>query len=227
MLYRLTGVASSRTILTMGHIRTHARSPEQKQRRRIQMIDAARQLEELAGFNALAVAQVARLAGVAKGTVFLYFPTKEALGLALLELLLTEWFTDLEEAPIAPDARSLARRIASSVDSRPALVRMLALQGSLESNVEVAHLHTFKWNVLEAMRSAGRAMEKGLPALSPGDGFRLIQFVQVLVTGLQPLAAARSTLSAPELAPLRIDFAGALESALRVHLEGLRALRRT
>lgn len=208
-----------------------ARSPEAKRRRAADLVRAARGLEQDSGFADMVVAAVARRAGVAKGTVFLYFPTKEALGLALLEELLDEWYEALRVAVRADETpRPLARRIAATVAERPALVRMLALLGSvLERNVTAEEAGAFRRRLLANMRETGAALEEALPFLTRGDGLQLQLFVLVLIAGLQPFAEppapVRDALSAPELAALRLDFAGSLESALRVHLEGLRALR--
>jgi AcrR family transcriptional regulator len=220
-------------IVTMSQIRHHARSAGEKQARADAILDAARELEQQAGFSRLAVADIARRAGIAKGTFFLYFTTKEAVGLGLLEAELRDWLSELERAgraitePAAPQL--LARTLAATIVARPALVRLLALQGALERNVEPEVMRGFRSRVLVGLRAAGGALELALASRGSADGFRLLQFVQVVVIGLQPFAelsgAAHEVLSGPELASLRIDFAGALESALRVHLEGLRALR--
>jgi AcrR family transcriptional regulator len=217
----------------MSQIRHHARSASEKLARARDILDAARALEQQLGFTAIAVAEVARRAGIAKGTFFLYFSTKEALGLGLLEMELVDWLAELERAgremtePAAPQV--MARKLAATIVARPALLRLLALQGALESNVEPDVLRGFRSRILVQLRGAGSALEAALAAQGSVDGFRLVQFVQVLVIGLQPFAAsgtvARDVFSSPDLAPLRVDFAGALESALRVHLEGLRALR--
>ena len=153
--------------------------------------------------------------------------------MGLLEGRLLDWLAELERvgqamtAPAAP--QSLARTLSATIVARPALVRLLALQGTLERNVEADVLRRFRKRVLLSLRGAGAALEGALGLRGSADGFRLLQFVQVVVIGLQPYTefsgATREELSSSELAPLRIDFAGALESTLRVHLEGLRALR--
>lgn len=209
-----------------------ARSVEHKQIRARQILQAARALEERHGFTALAVADVARTARVAKGTVFLYFATKEGLGLALLRELQDEWFSALD-ASLAEraglEARTLASLVAQSLSARPALVRMIAQQGALERNCEAPSVRSYRRWLLMRMRSAAGLLEARLPYLTRGDGLRLLLFIQVLMVGLQPLAepcaSAREALTLPELAPLRLDFRGSLESALRVHMEGLRTLR--
>ena len=60
-----------------------ARKVEHKQARAKDILDAALALYRARGFAAFTMADLAAEVGLAKGTVFLYFPTKEALGLAL------------------------------------------------------------------------------------------------------------------------------------------------
>lgn len=198
------------------------------------ILDAATRLERDTPFARLTMAAVAAQAGVAKGTIFLYYPTKETLGLALLEASLGNWFDALDAAfgGSAPprEPRVVARFMASSLSSRPALLRMLSLLGAvLEPNVEQERIAAFRSLLLKRMRTAGARLEAALPFLVRGDGLRVLLYIQTLVIGLHPMAepapAARAVLERPEMAPLRVDFAGGLESAVRVHLEGLRALR--
>lgn len=221
--------------MTMSQI-TRARSTEAKRQRAETLLRAARELEAEHGFTAMTMAAVAERAGLAKGTLFLYFPTKEALGLALLDDLLDGWFSELV-AGLAPeriggDPRRVARLIAASLARRPSLTRMLAIQGAvLERNVDGESIRTFKAGLLARLRETGAALERALPFLVRGDGLQFQLFLHVLVAGLHPMAepaeGVREALGGAELAALRLDFAGSLESALRVHLEGLRALRRT
>ena len=64
--------------------RYRARSVEDKDLRRAQLIAAATQLFADADFDAVTIARVAARAGVAKGTAYLYFATKESLFLELV-----------------------------------------------------------------------------------------------------------------------------------------------
>jgi AcrR family transcriptional regulator len=58
---------------------------QQKERVRAKIQRSAERLFRKHGFNAATTRQIATAAGVAAGTVFNYFPTKDDLGLALLE----------------------------------------------------------------------------------------------------------------------------------------------
>src|SRR4051794_30361832 len=72
-----------------------ARSASDKELRREAILDAARRLLRRVPTAELTVADVARTAGLAKGSVFRYFATKEALVLAVFELELAELFGSL------------------------------------------------------------------------------------------------------------------------------------
>src|SRR6185436_5575120 len=93
-----------------------ARKHEDKQARRQDILDAARALvAEGAPFERIMVADVAERAGIAKGTVYLYFKTKEELLLALLEQLLDAWFPALAAALDGGRGRWSGARVAGTI----------------------------------------------------------------------------------------------------------------
>src|ERR1700759_642048 len=69
---------------------------EDKEARRQLLLNEALALYQATSYAAVKISDVAERAKLAKGTVFLYFPTKEALFLALLEELLFAWCDTLE-----------------------------------------------------------------------------------------------------------------------------------
>src|SRR5512140_2346183 len=73
-----------------------ARNDEDKEARRQLILGEALALYRATSYAEVKMADVAERSKLAKGTVFLYFPTKEALFLALLEDLLFAWFDTLE-----------------------------------------------------------------------------------------------------------------------------------
>ena len=60
-----------------------ARTQDQKHFRRQQILDAAKMHFEDVGYESFSMANLAKLAGVAKGTLYLYFATREEVFLAL------------------------------------------------------------------------------------------------------------------------------------------------
>lgn len=209
-----------------------ARSSEAKQERAQRIVGAARELQAEQPFGELTMAAIARRAGLAKGTIFLYFATKEALGLALTEALLNGWFVDvaaeLDTLPAPSEPRTIARLIAGTVDARPDLVRMLALLGTLlEHNVAVETMLAFKRRLLDRLDELGAKLERVVPFVAPGGGTRALLLIHALVVGLQQMAApapaAREALQTPELERLAVDLHTELELALAAYFLGLEA----
>jgi AcrR family transcriptional regulator len=207
-----------------------ARSPEAKQRRRDAILDEALRQFERSGFDRIAMADIARAGGVAKGTLYLYFKTKEELFLGLLQRLLDQWLDQLDSALATGSHRlpaaALTTLFAESLGARPALRRLLALLGPvLEQNVEYERALRFKWRLAGRLTATGSQLERRTVFLRPGDGTRLLLQVQALVIGLQvqaePAPVVRRILEAPGLEPLRLDFDREFRSAAGALLTGL------
>lgn len=88
------------------------RSPDA---RREQLLDAAETVLLDRGLAASTVADVAEAAGVAKGTVYLYFDSKDAL-LAGLRARYLGRFADAVEGPVRPGRASVLTRLQRFVD---------------------------------------------------------------------------------------------------------------
>ena len=207
-----------------------ARKDEDKEARRRLILDEALALYRSTSYADVKMADVAERARLAKGTVFLYFPTKEALFLALLEDLLFAWFARLDGLLEHGDGRwtgaRLARTVAESLEGEEPLTRLLALlQTVLEQNVTVEQVRPFKERLLGALLSTGARVEQRLAFLKEGDGPRFLIHLHALVTGLRQMAdvapVTREVLSQPHLAPLRVDFTVELTAALTTLLRGL------
>jgi AcrR family transcriptional regulator len=65
--------------------------PEQYRRRRVHIIESAVGLFAIKGFAATTTADICRAAGVSTGSLFHYFPSKQAVFHALWELDVDEW----------------------------------------------------------------------------------------------------------------------------------------
>ena len=72
-------------------INQRARSLEQKAMRRLAVLEAAEAYFRDVGYQAFSMAQLAKNTGVAKGTLYLYFKTREELFLTLYEQSLVRW----------------------------------------------------------------------------------------------------------------------------------------
>lgn len=68
-----------------------------KEKTRSSILESARQLFSERGFDAATTREIARLAKIAAGTLFNYFPSKEALGMELMAEALESGKRDFEE----------------------------------------------------------------------------------------------------------------------------------
>src|SRR5262252_9191514 len=155
-----------------------ARKAEDKAVRRRAILDTARALFAEARFDAIKMSEVAERTGLAKGTVFLYFPTKEALFLDLLEEEMDEWIAELLEGFDAggrwTPAR-VARLFARTLVARPTFTRLLPLLDNvLETNVSVERIVEFKKRLLERMARVAFVLEKRLDFVRAGEGASLL-----------------------------------------------------
>jgi AcrR family transcriptional regulator len=221
------GAAKAKRVLPL-----RARKDEDKEARRRLILDEALALYTATSYAEVKMADVAERSKLAKGTVFLYFPTKEALFLALLEDLLFAWFEKLDGLLSSGEGRwtgaRLARTVAESLEGQEPLTRLLALlQTVLEQNVTEEQVRGFKERLLMALVRTGALVEKRLAFLQPGEGGRFLLHLHALVTGLRQMAdvapVTRGVLDLPHMAPLRVDFTCELTAALTHLLRGLEA----
>lgn len=111
-----------------------ARSPEEKGQRRDDILRAAERLWAKTPHAELSMNQVAREAKLAKGTLYLYFDTKEEMFLALLTEHLQRWIDGLvalldERRPGTPG--EVADVLSASARGHEELRRLLILLGTV------------------------------------------------------------------------------------------------
>jgi AcrR family transcriptional regulator len=211
-------------------LRERARKAEDKELRRRAIVDAARGLFAERGWAGFAMAEVAARTGLAKGTLYLYWPTKEELLLAVLEELLWQWFDELDarlddaRAPAAP--RRLAAIVCESLASYEPLGRLLAvLQTVLEHNVARASVVRFKSELYERMAMSGARLERHLPGIGAGQGVRVLLHLNATLVGLVQMAdsapVVQEVLAAPPLSALAVDLPRELHAALTIYFEGI------
>lgn len=200
-----------------------ARSEDDKAARRRHLLDAAEQLLGSIPYEQLALATVARAAGLSKASAYTYFPTKESLFLALLERRLTHWITTLADriGRRTRTPRTLARTIAESL-ADDGLTRALLgrLHATLETNVPDAEVLAFKRFLASVVAQGGALVEHAVPALPAGQGEHLLLLTCALVIGLGTLSERSDNVARALEADLElsrrfdIDFSDELSNAL-------------
>ncbi len=213
-------------------IKQRAVNPDQKEERRQIILDVALQLFQAANYEAVSMVAVAEAAQIAKGTVYLYFKTKEALFLALLTQEFERWFdrvdTELRAKAQPLSIDSFGAFMVETLATHPALVRLIAiLHVILEQNIDFATALQFKEMLLRRVNQTGPHIESALPFLRPGEGMQLLLRIHALVIGLQhmaePAPLIRAVLTEPHLALFRVDFHSEFFRFLQTLLTGLAA----
>jgi AcrR family transcriptional regulator len=204
-----------------------ARSDEEKQQRETRIIEAAQALLLAGSFNDLNMSQVAEAAGLAKGTLYLYFQTKEALFLSVFERQMSDWFAAIESAfdrAGTRDHEAAAAILADSLIARPHLTRLLALSTVLlEHNISTERAYAHKIWLFGEVARVGAWLETrlGLPA---GAGVTLLLRLSIFAIGLEGLAhpspvSAAVYAQVPQLA--KLDYRAELVALLRLTLDVL------
>ncbi len=209
---------------------SRAMTDDQKQRRRDSILAVAMERFADTPYDELIMDAIASDAEVAKGTLYLYFHSKEQLFLALYEHELGRWFDELdaylEQNRSTASFDSVVQIMGASLKERPAFLRLMAiLHTVLERNLDRATALQFKTDLKARVLHSGELLEACLPFLKPGQGADLLLKINALVIGFQHLAepsqVMAQVLEEPGLALFRVNLTEQLLGTLRLLLMGL------
>ncbi len=219
-------------------VRRRAIQAGEKHARYHAILDAAERLLLQSPDRSANVAEVAREAGLAKGTVYLYFPGKEELLLALHERNLSAYHHALialldDRAAISiEDVFEVTR---TNVVGSPLFLPLASrCFGGMDQTVPVAARCAFERRMAAQLALAGAGLERHFAALKAGDGVELLRQMYALILGMWQTAGSASMGSGawiPESNSAVADsqYTGELGRALFALWEGslARARRRT
>ena len=201
--------------------RTRAVGAEDKEQRRAAIVAAAHALVHRDPSLTFSVEAVARRAGLAKGTLYLYFASREEVLLALHLQQSHEIFDVLEHALAAPgaDARSVLKAGMVYFRAHPEFFPLAGnCRGMLDANVTVEAALAFKVAIGERLGPLGERIQALYPGLAPGEGAALLMNSYAFIIGLWQQAdtpvVLRDVMKRPEMAIFRIDFEKQLTAAL-------------
>lgn len=200
-----------------------ARAPEDKSERRAVILRAAEALLHRDPSATFSVGEIARRAGLAKGTVYLYFGSREEMLLAVHDAQMGELFDALERALSRPKvgADAAARAVIGFLRHHPEFFRLsTSCHGALEDSLSAGVARCHRELVATRLASIGRRIEILHPGMRAGEGATLLKNSYALMLGLWQLAASplRVMGAAPgeqEPAALRINFEAQLSVALK------------
>lgn len=205
--------------MTVSQLKKRAVAPEDKTARRAAIVRAAEELSSRGA--AFSMDQLARRAGVAKGTVYLYFGTREEVLLAVHEKQSHELFDVVERAlaAAAPTGESVVRSGLRYLRSHPEFYPLAAnCRSMLDTNVSTEAAFAFKDRVARRLAALGTRIEALYAGLKAGEGAALLMNCYALILGLWQLAdvpvSLRAIMHRPEMQIFRIDFERQLTAAL-------------
>jgi AcrR family transcriptional regulator len=212
--------------MTNGHLKLRPRrravAPQEKSERREAILRAAELLLHANPGGAITVEDLARQAGLAKGTVYLYFRTREEVLLQVHLERLHGLFDELEAALQAPRVDAAYHAVRATLHYLRAHPEFLPLatncRGMLEANASAQAALEYKLALGVRLSAIGARIEELYPSLARGDGMALLMNSYALMIGLwqitDPPACLREAMQRPELGMFRIDFDKQLAAAL-------------
>ncbi len=168
----------------------HAHALEDKAARRSAILQAAATLFRAGPGTLPTAAEIAVAAGLAKGTVYLYFRTKEEIFAALL---LEDWGAVMDRCQLLFKASQASRAakvdaflsaLVAHVEAHTELLRLDALgYGVLERNMPLDALTAHKADYMVRLEETGRVIDLAL-RLEKGRGVQLLMRTYALTRGL-------------------------------------------
>jgi AcrR family transcriptional regulator len=206
---------------------------EDKEERRQELLDAVEKLYLRHPSRMPSVAEVAAAAGLAKGTVYLYFPAKEDMLLALHERHVAGFFAALmkrlaEAGPL--DFDDVFEVTLEHIIRVPGYLPLTSrCFGMMDRETPLESAIAFKVRVAKVLGIGGAALERHFPALGKGGGLLLLMHSYGLIVGLWQLLHPNErfgrAMDRPELKPLKLDYEREVEKALRALWSGTLAPR--
>jgi Transcriptional regulator len=216
----------------------------EKDVRRSEILARADELFRDRSFEELRMADLAADLGLAKGTLYLYFPSKESLFLALLGDRLDAAFGQLFRFLGATQAgdregqadggssrgavtpQLVAAGTAEVMAADLALPRLLAIMHSvLESRLPFEEAAAFKRGLATSLNEAGSRLATAMPPLSAEEGRRFFLYLYAQVVGLVSLTDVspfmKRIAAEPGLEMFRFGFRESLEESARTMLAGM------
>jgi len=206
----------------------HAHAQEDKLARRNVILGAARRLFAAGDGELPSVADIAAEAQLAKGTLYLYFKTREEI---FCELSVEMWLDLLGKVDAAfRGARGTrAAKIEAHLDQmarhlgdQPEILRLDALGYSLRQNVEPARRYEQNHRFVMRLTEVGATVDRVL-RLPQGRGVRVLMRSYALIRGLWQTAPQQTDAALqadPDLSAIFPDFTVELHESLTEYWRG-------
>lgn len=213
-------------------IKKRAISNRQKEKRRNAILDAALTLYEKTTYRNVKMAEVANKADMAKGTVFLYFKTKEELFIYLAIQEYEKWFDEIDNYFIGVKEKSrqcssddLMALFKKTIKADSVFIRLTAIMHThLEHNISYEAALNLKTTIGNRLLKTGQIIENSVPFLKTGDGYKLLLKIYALIIGFkhlsEPAPIFHDIIKAGKMEMFEINFSKWFFNALELMLIG-------
>lgn len=198
-----------------------ARDPQDKAARRQSILDAAWRLLDERAAQLPSVSQIAKEARLAKGTIYIYFETREEIYLALLETQFLAWLKSIQQfvSEKTVDIAMLAKHICEFAADHRKFMRLAASSNAiLEQNLSYEAAKAYKQNLADGLVNTGKALETQLDAVPEGTGIQMLTEGYTVVLGMwsfsEPPEMVRKVIKQEQLELFDIDFVSQAADAL-------------
>jgi AcrR family transcriptional regulator len=191
-----------------------ARRPAQKERRRAEILAAARRLAVADRVGNVTLKAIAAEVGLAHSNVLAYFETREDIYLHITADEWENWVSALraEAATVGGDPGLLAALLVRTLTERPLLCDLLGHTPiHLEHHVSTTAARQYKLSVLASVDAAAKVCAQALPHIGDTAAFEMIAATTLLAGSLwqvahPPAALADLYATDPDLAAGCIEF---------------------
>ncbi|MHB1626789.1 MAG: TetR family transcriptional regulator [Bacilli bacterium] len=208
-------------------MKQRARQEEDKELKRQSILDAAEALLNLGKYTLPSASEIASEAGMAKGTLYLYFGTKEEIYLALLAEGFANWLETIRDELMAasPSIEATLGSYSLFCAKNPKTIFLASLSPAiLELNISEEMAYLFKKKLADEIREIGELMTKAFPRLSLEHARKLFINSYALTIGLwqhtHPAPIIEKVFKREEVSILLMNFQEDLYSALEVLWRG-------
>ena len=165
-------------------INQRARSTEQKMLRRRAVLEAAEMYFFEVGYEAFSMSKLAKNAGLAKGTLYLYFQTREELFLTLYEHSLVRWSqVFIDDLSDSMTSKAYAQKLFSTASADGTFLPLLVrLEHMIEHNVAIPRLISSKQMFINQVEILAEATSISL-SLSEAQATEVVKTMGVLLIG--------------------------------------------
>ncbi len=164
-----------------------ARSDDQKAERRHAILSAAREHLAEVGFESFSMGPLAKAVGIARGTLYLYFETREEVLLALYVEEIQRWVDAvIERTPPGTDAETFLATYFQTATDPPLYLQLARASSVIEQNISLKRLIDLKMASRDLIFRVGKHMAT-LFELPPEKAILLVISLFTLLLGVSQL----------------------------------------